>query len=144
MSAPVAVVDTNVLVSGLFRRSLTPRRLLEALRDNAFVLATSPSLLSELIDVISCPSIRRLVSAEALEVLGDALREDVLIVVPTERPEVVLTDPDDDELFACAIAANASWVVSGDKAVLGVRRFRTICVVSPSAFLNELTRSSQR
>lgn len=137
---PVAVLDTNVLVSGLFPRSSTPRRVLERLREGAFTVAISPELLGEVLDVVTRPAIRRLVSTEATEALLDNLREDALLVQPAERPRLVLADPDDDALFACALAAGAKWLVSGDKSVLSIRRFRDIRIVSPAKFLSWLRR----
>lgn len=44
-----AVIDTNVLLSGLLWRG-TPHRLLEAVRGGALTLITSPALLAELGD----------------------------------------------------------------------------------------------
>ncbi len=143
MSVPLAVLDTNVLVSGLCSRSSTPRALLERFRNAAFTLAISPALLAEFIDVVTRPSLRRVIAREAIDALLENLREDAVLVEPTERLTVVRADPDDDELFACAVAAGASWIVSGDKTVLAVKRFREIRVVTPTAFLNSLVRSQK-
>jgi predicted nucleic acid-binding protein len=37
------------------------------------------------------------------------------LVIPTEKPAVVLEDPDDDEVLACALSARAEVIVSGDR-----------------------------
>ena len=50
-----AVVDTNVLLSGLLWRG-TPHRLIEEVRAGALTLLTSPALLAELGEVIRRPS----------------------------------------------------------------------------------------
>ena len=141
VSRPIVVLDTNVFVSGLFHRpSSAPRTILERFRDEAFTVAISPTLLGELVDVITRPALRRLISREALQGLLDNIREDALIVRPLERPRVVASDPDDDRLFACALAADAACIVSGDKSVLAIKRFRDIHVLPPTEFLGWLAR----
>jgi putative PIN family toxin of toxin-antitoxin system len=49
-----AVIDTNVLLSGLLWRG-APHELLEQVRNGKLTLISSPALLSELADVISRP-----------------------------------------------------------------------------------------
>ena len=46
-----AVLDTNVLLSGLFWHG-APHALLERVRDSALTLVSSPALLAELAEVI--------------------------------------------------------------------------------------------
>jgi len=57
------------------------------------------------------------------------------IVQDAELPEAVCPDPADDKFIAAAIAANASHVVSGDKALLKVGEYAGVRVVSPGAFV---------
>lgn len=49
-----AVVDTNVLISGLLG-SRTNRRIIEAFRNEQFLLVTSPLLIEEFLRVTSRP-----------------------------------------------------------------------------------------
>lgn len=37
------------------------------------------------------------------------------LVTPSEVPRVIEQDADDDQVLACALAANANLIVSGDK-----------------------------
>ena len=53
-----AVIDTNVLLSGLFWRG-APYRLLEQVRAGAIMLISSPELLVELDEVIRRPKFRQ-------------------------------------------------------------------------------------
>jgi putative PIN family toxin of toxin-antitoxin system len=132
---PVVVVDTNVLVSGLFRHPSPSRQILHQFREEAFTLAMSPSLLGELVEVVTRPSLKRLIPRETIEELLENIREDAFLIQPTQSVRVVAADPDDDRVFACALAAEAGCIVSGDRAVLAIERFRGIPVLTPRAFL---------
>ena len=48
-------------------------------------------------------------------------------------------DPDDEMILECALAAEADYIVSGDKRhLLPLRQFRGIPIVSPPDFLRRL------
>ena len=142
MARLVAVVDTNVFISGLLTPASIPRDILTRLRDRAFTLSISPELLTEFVEVATRPALRRLIPAMALEALLGNIRDDALLVLPTDRPRIVLDDPDDDRLFWCAIAAAATVIVSGDTDVLAIGRFRDVAVLSPREFLARLSRAT--
>ena len=72
----IAVLDTNIFVSGLIARPASPRAILERFRDGAFTVAISPSLLGELVDVLARPPLRRLIPHQAIEEPLADLRED--------------------------------------------------------------------
>ncbi|MCL4849138.1 MAG: hypothetical protein KJ066_21505, partial [Acidobacteria bacterium] len=50
--------------------------------------------------------------------------------------ERVCTDAADDKFFACAIAAGAEVIVSGDKHLLRASGFRGVDVVTPRVFVD--------
>jgi predicted nucleic acid-binding protein len=53
---------------------------------------------------------------------------------------VILDDPDDDEVLACAVAAHAQVIVSGDSHLLGLKRYKHIRILSPDRFLKKIRR----
>jgi putative PIN family toxin of toxin-antitoxin system len=102
------VADTNVIVSGLLWKG-NPRRVLDAARNGTIDLFTSAVLLTELEDVLN-----REKFARRLEFAGVSPHELVLgyaalasVIQPADIEPVVLADPDDDAVLACAIAAQA-------------------------------------
>jgi putative PIN family toxin of toxin-antitoxin system len=100
------VADTNIVVSGLLWRS-NPRRVLDAAREGAIDLYTSVILLAELEDVLSRDKFAKLLTSVGVTphdlVLGYAALSSV--VVPPTIESVILADPDDDAVLACAVAA---------------------------------------
>jgi uncharacterized protein len=128
--------DTNVVVSGLLWRG-RPRHILAAARAGRLTLFTTPELLDELQDVLSRPKLARRmagvgVAASTLLVSFAAL---AVLVKPASIPPVVLDDPDDDAVLACAIAARAQAIVSGDAHLLQLGLYQGIPIWTPAQLL---------
>ncbi|MFN0315948.1 MAG: putative toxin-antitoxin system toxin component, PIN family [Burkholderiales bacterium] len=47
-------------------------------------------------------------------------------------------DPGDDAVLACALAANAQFIVSGDKDLLDIEPFQNILILSQAQTLAQL------
>lgn len=52
-------------------------------------------------------------------------------------------DPKDDPYLACALAANARFIISRDPHLLDLEKPFGIAIITPRAFLRELTRKSK-
>lgn len=130
--APVVVFDTNVIFSALGWQG-RPYACLERVRGGAAAGVTSQALLDELAEKLR----DKLAFSE--EQIADALADllGYLRVVPvSERLAVIAADPDDDRVLECAVAAQADYIVSGDRRhLLPLGRFRQILIVSPADFL---------
>lgn len=130
-SAVRVVLDTNTAISGLLWDS-TPRRLLEAARHRHIELFTSPMLLAELSDVLPRPKFAAKIAASGLsadELVRRYAQLSRVVSAADIRP-VVASDPDDDAVIACAIAAQADFIVSGDKDLRNLKRHAGIAIVS--------------
>lgn len=127
------VLDTNVVVAGLLWQGI-PRLLLDQAIDGHLRLFTSPTLIDELARTLAYPKfaarIRRFdTRVEALVAHYTAL---TTAITPATTPQVVARDPDDDHVIACAVAAHADLIVSGDKDLLDLGRYRGIAIVAPA------------
>ena len=110
-----AVLDPNVIISGLLSRSGPPARLLEAWTRGAFELVVSESLLAELARALEYPKIAaRISSAERSRVLELLRSEAEVAPDPGEPPPRESTDPGDNYLIALSADQRAP-LVSGDK-----------------------------
>jgi predicted nucleic acid-binding protein len=65
------------------------------------------------------------------------------VIRAVEIPSIVRRDPDDDAVIACAIAARAKVIATGDNDLLSIRRFGAVEIVSVTELLRRL-RSSKR
>jgi uncharacterized protein len=134
------VIDTNVMLSGLFWQG-TPHALLSLARDGRVELITSPDLLNEFADVIQRPKfagILQRTSRTPAKVIAE-LRQLSEIVITPPLPAPVCRDPDDDAVLACAIAAQVDAIVSGDDDLLTLKEFQGIPILSPAEALQRLT-----
>jgi len=59
----------------------------------------------------------------------DMLLELCFVVRPKEKVSVVKKDPTDNKFLECALAANADYIMSGDKHLLELREFRNIKII---------------
>lgn len=129
------VLDTNVVTSGLMWQGSTAR-LFDLVAGGPFEveLIASEPLLEELRNIAGRRKFSKrlsLMSTSMEEFVADYARR-TRLVVPTPIPPTVLQDPDDDVVLATALAGAVHLIVTGDAAVLRLRRFRSMLIVRPA------------
>jgi len=128
------VLDTNVIVSAI-RFGGVPRVLWErCLKDKSIVLLTSPATISEISEVFT----RKFdwAGSQVTE-LCQLLQQNSLMVHPSV-PLRVVRDPNDDMFVELAVAANADYIISGDKDLLELGDYNGIKIMSVVSFMREL------
>lgn len=129
------VLDTNVVTSGLIWDGATANLFELALRGPIGVeLICSVALLTELRRISSRRKFSKRLSAKFHDVdsFVAAYARQTTLVKPSTIPPTVIEDPDDDMVLATALAGDAHLIVTGDAAVLKLRRFRSILIVRPA------------
>jgi uncharacterized protein len=132
-----AVLDTNVVVSGIFWKG-APFEILEAWQNRRFLLAISPPILDEYRRVLDEMTKRRPIPV--LSSILEIIELQSEMVTPVRFPAPVCSDPDDDKFLEAALAARADYVVSGDAALLKIKNYEGIQIVKPRQFLALLHR----
>jgi putative PIN family toxin of toxin-antitoxin system len=125
------VVDTNVLVS-VFLWQGTPGRLIEQAGEKEIELFTSRTLLDELATTLAKKKLAKPVLATGLtsdQILRN-YRRLVTLVTARQLLQQVSRDADDDIVLACALAASADLIVSGDDDLLVLKDFQGIPIVT--------------
>lgn len=103
-------------------------------------------LLEELGEVLNRPSLANrlsLIGRAPHEVLADYY-DAVEVVTPVSVPPVVANDADDDHVVATAVAAEADFLVSGDRDLLTIRAHAGIRIVNPAEALEILGETAPR
>lgn len=134
------VVDSNVLVSG----ALWPgpsARLLSAILGGRAQMFLSQSLLEEFSDVLQRPKFAERLTARGESAVSIVARFRAACFETTPAPLVPpeqLRDPDDVHVLACALAADADAIVSGDNDLLSLGSFQAIPIITPRQALGRL------
>lgn len=140
------VVDTNVWVSGLLWKG-PAWELLRLAEAGVVQICVAPSMLTELVDVLSYERFHPRLAKLGLtpdELLAYAVNLSVIYQVPeSEEEPLVVADPDDDIFLRCAVAAQASCVVSGDSHLLALGKYANIPILSIRDFLARVHRENR-
>ena len=130
---PRVVIDTNVLVSFLLRRGSVPWRVVKDVLECGELLV-SDATLAELEEVLRRPRFDRYVSRAIREQFLSTLPEFATRVAIAERIKAC-RDPEDDKFLEAAINGQADFLVTGDRGLLAISRFRSVAIVSPTGYL---------
>lgn len=133
------VVDTNIFVSGTATGLTPPSKIINAWRNDTFILVTSPQILIEVKEVLLRPKIMTFTNLSAAKVeeyvyeIGDRafITEGKLEVKEIEN------DPDDNIILACAVEGKATHIITGDtKSLLPLKEYQGIKILTASEYIN--------
>ncbi len=135
-----AVVDANTLVSAVINKPFSvSQEIYQNFINKNFLLIASPSLLSELEDVLTRDRIAKLHKKSAKElqkVIVDIGRLSYIVAGTTDIK--IVRDPKDDKIIIAAVEGNADYIVSRDKDLLDIREYQSIKIITPEKFMEIL------
>lgn len=135
MRSVTVVADTNVIVSALLWEG-NESKIMGLVEEGKIKLLTSPALLEELKKVLSYERFG----------LDEKTTDDNVkyvltiseIISPKRRLRVIREDPADDRVLECASGGKARYIVSGDKHLLRLKKFRGIKIVRARGLLDAI------
>jgi hypothetical protein len=138
-----AVVDTNVLVSGLISEHGVPRQIITAWHQREFTLLTSALIIAKAMRVLHYPHLQATyrLSEKDILLVRDALLNDALVLEDLYQVRRS-RDPQDNLFLACALEGHADCVVSGDAHLLEIKYYHGVQIVTPRQFLGLLKAST--
>jgi putative PIN family toxin of toxin-antitoxin system len=142
-----AVLDANVLVSGLLSPKGPPGQILDAWLAGEFQICITPQILDEVSRVLQYPRIQKHLMAGQTTSILEKLVGAAEWVEGTLELKVLKRDPSDNAYLACAVEAEACYLVTGDRDTFDEigEEFRGVFILTPRAFLevlgDDLTRS---
>lgn len=139
MKRPIVVIDTQIFLRAVGKRSSLPYRIVIELGDR-YTLVTTTETESELVDVLARPKVRAKfpeITDERIEAMLAVLRTGQVVaaveIPPTSR------DPKDDKFLAAAQASDADYLVSEDNDLLTLKSFGRTRIVNALDFLQILS-----
>ena len=127
------VLDTNAVVSALLFSGISSE-LVSLWQKGLITLLLSREILDEYLRVFSYPKFE-LSEEEIKELIQEEILPYAEVVKPKRRLRVVQRDPSDDKFIECAVAGKARVIISGEKDLLSLGRYRQIRFLSPAQFL---------
>lgn len=125
------VFDTNILVSALVFPGGQGEAALRRIIEEIDQLVLSRPILDELLDVLGRKFAR---DAEELAHVAVFLSDLALIVAPKRRLRVVKDEPD-NRILEGAVAGHARTIVTGDQALLALKRYEEVRVLALREYL---------
>ena len=125
------VFDTNILVSALVFPGGRGEAALRRIIEQTDQLVLSRPIVDELLDVLARKFAR---DAEELAHVAVFVTELAVVVAPKRRLRVVKDDPD-NRILECAVAGRAEIIVTGDKALLALKLYQKIRILTLREYL---------
>jgi putative PIN family toxin of toxin-antitoxin system len=134
----IAVVDTNVLFSGLLGSQGYPGLIYHAWLDGVFTLVTSEEQIAELRTAAKAPRAVSLIKPYHLGHTINRMRTSTVLFNAPRRHAAL--DPTDSFLLDLAAASNAHYLVTGDKksGLLQLGKLGSTRILSPASFCTDV------
>ena len=129
----LVVLDTNILLSALRAERSPPAVIVDAWAAGHFGLATSLAQIAEFKRAARYPKLRPYLPRGAVGRLVNGLRS-AEVLFKRLPGGVDAPDPNDAHLIATAIMASADFLVTGDKALLSMKRIGVIPIITAQRF----------
>ena len=126
------VIDTNVVASAIFFGG-KPRDLLEMLVNKKLEAYASSEIVDEYKETIE--ELQDRYQGKSINIPLTAIVSAMNIIAPTSHVDVC-RDPDDNKFIECAYDAKCIYIVSGDKDLLSVKKYKNVKIVTVAEFLS--------
>jgi len=136
-----AIIDTNVLVSGIISPKGSPRKILDLARKDVFKVVTSVLINHEILNVLHRDYIysKYNLTEEIIDDISAFLYEGTILTEDYYAVSKVRKDPRDNKFIACALEGEADYIVSGDEHLLSLKHYKSIQIVDARGFLKVLS-----
>ena len=128
------VLDSNTLVSGLYRAGYSRTVLLKAIHDGEITMIISPFILSEVQKAL----LKKLKwSSDRVDEVLSEFSQAAIVVNPSPTLSM-LRHAGDNRVLECAIEGSAQYIVTGDHEFLRLNHYEGIAILSARQFLDVL------
>jgi putative PIN family toxin of toxin-antitoxin system len=127
------VIDTNIFVSSFFGGK--PKKIIDLWKTGKLTLCLSNDILDEYVQVLQRLGLENEIELE--ELLGlFAKGINILFTKKTPNLRLIKDDPGDDKFVECAVALQAGYIITGDRALKAFEEYKGIKILSAHDFLN--------
>ena|SRR4030067_3272728 len=128
------VLDTNIYLSAILFGG-KPRKVITLAKDKRIVVIVSPKILLEVSNKLHS---KFGWNEEQVKQVIKAIGKIASVVEPSKKLVIVKSDPSDNKILECAVDSKATFIVTGDKHLLDIGKYKKITILSPEKFLNKV------
>jgi len=126
----VVVLDCNIWISLTINSEID---LIADFSDGGILIASCTTLKNEIIAVLNRPKLARFISGSAIDKVIE-LHDLVTASYKLDKIVRVTDDHKDDYLFALSVKCQADYLVTGDKLLLDVVKYKDTDIISLAQF----------
>lgn len=127
----IVVFDTNVYIAGIITEGICSK-LLHRAKAGEFTLVSCPFIIAEIRRVLTKKfKLTPHDLSEAMEPITETIEK---VIKHNIKVTDTCRDADDDNVLACAIAADAEYLVTGDADLLEIKTYHGFMIISPRDF----------
>lgn len=133
-----AVIDTNVLVSGVLWRGV-PFHLLRWAEGGTLIIYTILEIMAEVHRVLNYSKFEQYIDKQKVSSreLFAKIASLCTIIQVEQVVSGVCSDADDEKFLSCALAANVKVLVSGDRHLLDLKQYKSVRIMTAREFYEE-------
>ncbi|MBC7334181.1 MAG: putative toxin-antitoxin system toxin component, PIN family [Actinobacteria bacterium] len=126
------VLDTNVFISAILFKG-KPAKIFEmGIFEGKIEISISPEILAELVGKLKY---KFGIDESLLIEIKDYLSSKLNYILP-EYETRICRDTDDNKIIDLAISSNSNYIITGDKDLLEIKKYKGVRIVRPEEFLD--------
>ncbi len=135
-----AVIDTNLLVSGLFSKNTVSSMLQDHWINLDFILVTSIDIIKEVNRVFHYPRIQQRFKPrdENIRRFFKLVFRKALITKDRYKTDRITDDSTDNKFLACALEGQADYILSRDPHLRNIKHYQGIQIIDATTFINKI------
>ena len=129
------VCDTNVLISAFIFPGGPPEEIFHGVIMQEYKLGVSAHILEELRRVLR----KKFIWPEGkITEIMELIQRNSAAVTPKHHVKIIRDEPD-NRILECAEEFKADYIVSGDKHILNLKKYKEIKILNASNFLKDIS-----
>lgn len=131
---PRVILDTNVIVSAFLKPESNPALILSLFLEGYFTLCLCEEIWMEYQEVLQRPKFQNL-DHVSLKKISSIIKEKALWFVPRVPVNILKNDPADNKFLACALEAQADYLITGNTRHFPFKKFHSTQIINPRDFI---------
>ena len=131
---PRVILDTNVIVSAFLKPASNPALILSLFLEDYLTLCLCEEIWTEYREDLQRQKFQQL-DHESIKKFFSIIRAKALWVVPRVSVNILKSDPQDNKFLACALEAQADYLITGNAKHFPLKKFHSAQIINPKDFI---------